>query len=75
MSTLAPIIVSVLAFSMGLFDSICGAMLANSVGEIALRNECLVYIVIFCCALHWLRCYMKDKLGKGEPNGKQNKDT
>ena len=72
MSTISPLIICVLALSLGVLASICGAMLANSVGELSFRNECLIYIVIFCCALHWLRRYMKGKLQEGDNHGKNN---
>lgn len=72
MLTISPLIISVLALSVGLLASICGAMLASSVGELSPRNEYLTYIVIFCCALHWLRRYMKGKLQEGDNHGKNN---
>ena len=67
----SPLIICVLAFSLGVLASICGAMVGTVEGETAFRNECLIYTVIFCCALHWLRRYMKGKLQEGDTHGQK----
>lgn len=77
MFTMSPLVFSVLILSIGLLDSIICAMLANLAGEIAFRNQCLVYVVIFMCVLHYIRSCMKKEYGvkqKGKvKNGKDRK--
>ena len=66
MFTMNPLVFSVLILSIGLIETMICAIFANLAGEIAFRNQCLVYAVIFMCVLHYIRSYMKKEYGAKE---------